>query len=106
MDAGLQREESGGMAAVPYWIVGWSAILAYILFILTLFSFIRRRKRSVVFASIAGVGGYLVNLAIALVLDMETSPLGSQVLIFLSFVFPMFAVLSYQRLERRWGNPE
>ena len=88
------------MTAAPYLIFGWTCILAFILFILTLILFIRKKKKSRTYAAIAGIGGYLVNLIVALIFDLETKALGSQAMIFLSFIFPMVAVLSYYRMER------
>ena len=96
----LERVQSFDGVATPYLILGWTCILAFILFVLTLIYFIRRKKKSRTFASIAGIGGYLVNLTLALIFDLETKAFSSQVMIFLSFVFPMVAVLSYYRMER------
>lgn len=56
--------------------------------------------KSRTFASIARIGGYLVNLFLALMFDLEINALGSQFMIFLSFAFPMVAELSYHRMER------
>jgi RsiW-degrading membrane proteinase PrsW (M82 family) len=96
----LERGQTFGVTAAPYLIFGWTCILAFILFVLTLIYFIRKKKKSRTFASIAGIGGYLVSLTLALIFDLETKSLSSQVMIFLSFVFPMVAVLSYYRMER------
>lgn len=95
-----EREISLGVSASPYVILGSTSIIAFLLFILTLVYFIRRNQKYLTLASIAGIGGYLVNLGLALIFELETKSFSLQLIIFFSFVVPMIAVFLYRTTER------
>ena len=99
-----ERQHSLGQPATPYLVLALTCIIAFIFFILTLAYFIRNNKKCLTFASIAGIGGYLVSLGLALIFELETKSLSSQLMIFFSFVVPMGAVFLYRQTERSAGR--
>ena len=99
-----ERQHSLGVPATPYLVLGLTCVIAFFLFVLTLAYFIRNNKKCLTFASIAGIGGYLVNPVLALIFDLETKSLGSQLMIFLLFAVPMIAIFLYRRMEQNAGR--
>lgn len=83
--------------ALPYAVLVYTIITAFMLFVLALIAFIFRVRFALVLASIAGVGGFLVNIVVAVVYGLETVSLGTQLLAFFMFTVPMFAIYVHSR---------
>lgn len=101
MGYGWERQASLGVSAIPYLVLGVTSVIALVLFILALVYFLKRARKSLTLASVAGLGGYFVSLALALTTDLGTKSIGSQLLIFFLFMVPMIAIYLYRSAERR-----
>jgi len=101
MGYGWERQASLGVSATPYLVLGSTCVIAFGLFILALLYFLKRDWKSLTLASIGGVGGYFVSLALTLTTDLQTRSIGSQLMIFFSFMVPMIAIYLYRATEQR-----
>jgi hypothetical protein len=102
MGYSLERQSSLGVPAAPYVIQGIAIIIAFVLFALTLFFFIKGNQGYLISASIASIGGYSVNLVLVLVFELETILFRLQPLPLTLFLWglPVITVLLYRAVQK------
>jgi hypothetical protein len=93
----LERQASLGVPATPFIIMAILIVIVFVLFVLTLIFFIKKNKKYLLFASIAGIGGFLSNLVFAMVSDPDMLSAGLQLRAVISYGAPMIFVFLYHK---------
>ena len=83
--------------AIPYLVLSYTIIVAFLLFVLALIAFVMRVSLSLVFASIAGIGGVLVTSAVAVMYGLRMESAFADLMVVFMFTTPMVAIYLYWR---------
>ena len=95
----LERQASLGVSAVKPILAAVLVTTISVLFISSLISFVRRGTRALLLASVAGIGGYVANVALVLGDDAEALwTLQFQAL--LLYFLPMLLLLTFRHMHR------
>ena len=95
----LERQASLGVSAVKPVLAAVLVTTISVLFISSLISFVRRGTRALLLASVAGIGGYVANVALVLGDDAEALwTLQFQAL--LLYFLPMLLLLTFRHMHR------
>ena len=95
----LERQASLGVSAVKPILAAVLVTTISVLFISSLISFVRRGTRALLLASVAGIGGYVANVALVLGDDAEALwTLQFQALIL--YFLPMLLLLTFRHMHR------
>lgn len=100
MGYAYERQSSLGEPAWPTYVWGITQFAVLIPFVLTLYLVIKRNKKYLVTASVAGIGGYLVTQAVAvLVVPGDIPFVDVQPHALVSWGLPMVAVFLYRSVD-------
>ena len=95
----LERQASLGVSAVKPVLAAVLVTTISVLFISSLISFVRRGTRALLLASVAGIGGYVAN--VALVLGDGAEALWTlQFQALLLYFLPMLLLLTFRHMHR------
>jgi len=95
----LERQASLGVSAVKPVLAAVLVTTISVLFISSLISFVRRGTRALLLASVAGIGGYVANVALVLGDGAEALwTLQFQALIL--YFLPMLLLLTFRHMHR------
>ena len=95
----LERQASLGVSAVKPILAAVLVTTISVLFISSLISFVRRGTRALLLASVAGIGGYVAN--VALVLGDGAEALWTlQFQALLLYFLPMLLLLTFRHMHR------